>query len=54
MISIIMGTFAVILGGFGIVHWIEDFSTLLKGILPVSFVCGGILTIIAGITSLKK
>lgn len=54
MLSIILGLLTVGIGGYGIYIWFGDFLGVAKGILPLSFVCGGIISILAGISSLKK
>lgn len=52
--SIVLGMIAVALGSYGIYHWLGDFFIFLKGLLPFSFICGGLITIAAGIASLKS
>ena len=54
MISILLGLLTVALGGYGVYLWFGTLLTVLKGLLPISFVCGGIIAIIAGLSSLKK
>jgi|YNPNPStandDraft_1061719.scaffolds.fasta_scaffold99466_2 hypothetical protein len=53
MIALIIGIIVVVLGVVGIVQWFSDFVSVLKGAVPPMFVCGGLLAIIAGITSIK-
>lgn len=54
MIAIVLGLVSVILGSWGVYFWFENFIALLKGLLPFSFICGGIIAIVAGTSSLKK
>ena len=54
MTSIILGLITVALGVFGVLHWMTDFLGVLKGLVPLSFICGGIVAIFAGISSLRN
>ena len=54
MMSLILGLLTAAIGGYGIYHWLGDSFILLKGLIPLSFICGGLLAVLAGISSLKK
>lgn len=54
MTSIFFGLLTVALASATIFHWWGDGWLILKGLLPFSFICGGLIAIIAGISSLKK
>lgn len=54
MISILFGIIAAVLGGYGIFFWADDFFSFLKGVLPFTLFCGGIVAILAGIFSFRK
>lgn len=54
MAAILVGVLTVALGVAGILRWPSDCLILLKGLLPVSFIGGGIIAILAGISSLRK
>ena len=53
MIALIVGVVVTFLGIAGIVKWFDQFKTVIEGAVPAMLVCGGILAIIAGITSIK-
>lgn len=54
MLSILLGTVTVALGIYGLLHWSSHVLVFLKAIIPVSFICGGLIAILAGISSLRK
>lgn len=54
MTTLILGLGSIALGVFGITHWLPEFLVFLKGMLPLSFICGGVVAVLAGISSLKK
>ena len=53
MLAIVMGVIFVTLGLWGVFAWGWEFVVVIKGLIPAMFVCGGILAVIAGITSLR-
>jgi hypothetical protein len=53
MVALIVGIIIVVLGVAGIARWPGDFVHVLKGSVPAMLVCGGLLAVIAGITSIK-
>ena len=54
MMSVALGLAAVALGSYGVYYWSGDFAGLIKGLVPLSFACGGLVAIAAGISSLRK
>lgn len=54
MTTLILGLASVALGAFGLAQWLPEFLTFLKGLLPLSFICGGLIAVLAGISSLRK
>ena len=53
MMAVIVGLIFALLGLWGIIHWWGSFVEVLKGSVPVMFLCGGLLAIIAGITAIR-
>jgi hypothetical protein len=53
MVALIVGLIIAVLGVLGILRWTPDFILVLRGSVPVMLVCGGLLAVIAGITSIK-
>ena len=53
MLAIILGMIFVAIGVFGVVAWWSAFLIVLKGLVPVMLACGGLLAVIAGITSIR-
>lgn len=53
MVALIIGLIVIILGVIGIITWVKDFIVVLRGAVPAMFLCGGLLAVIAGITSIK-
>ncbi len=51
--ALIGGIIAVVIGVIGIVRWPTDLLVVLKGSVPLMIALGGLLAIIAGITSIK-
>ncbi len=51
--ALIGGLIAVALGVWGILSWTADFLMVLKGSVPLMVALGGLLAIIAGITTMK-
>ena len=54
MLAVILGLVFVIAGGFGVFVWRADFINVLKGLLPFLFFMGGIISVIAGVTSIVE
>jgi len=53
MLALIIGLVTVVIGILGLIKWIAPFIYVLKGAVPAMLICGGLLAIIAGITSMK-
>jgi hypothetical protein len=51
--ALIGGLVAVALGVWGILLWTSDFLTVIKGSVPLMIALGGLLAVIAGITTMK-
>lgn len=51
--ALIGGLIAVALGVWGIVSWFKDFGMVIRGSVPLMVALGGLLSIIAGITTMK-
>lgn len=53
MLSVILGLVFMILGLWGLLSWWADFVVVFKGSVPVLIFMGGLLAVIAGITSIR-
>lgn len=53
MLAVILGLVFVVLGFWGVVAWWVSFKLVLKGLVPAMILCGGLLSVIAGIASIK-
>lgn len=49
MLSALIGLIVSVLALWGMFVWWNDFLIVLRGLVPVSFVFGGIVAIVAGI-----
>lgn len=54
MLSIAVGSIFALLGVVGIWGWRWDFLTVIKGGLPVCLFLGGVLAVIAGVSTIKS
>jgi len=52
--SLIGGIVATAIGVVLLILWIKDFVTVIKGGIPICLICGGILAIIIGISTIKE
>jgi len=52
--SIIGGGIAIVIGIVGLINWWDSFAVILKGALPVILLLGGIVSLTAGISEIKK
>ena len=52
MLSLLVGLITVGLSLWGIALWREEFLLVMKGFLPLCFLMGGVVAVIAGISSL--
>jgi len=53
MLAVIVGLIFVILGIWGVIAWWPLFLIVIKGFIPVMIACGGLLSVIAGATSIR-
>ena len=53
MAAILIGVVFVLVGLWGVAHWVHDLVAVLKGLGPISMVLGGVIAIVAGISSLR-
>lgn len=53
MIAALVGLVFVGLGVLGILHWAPEFSIVVKGLVPISLILGGLMGIFAGVSSLQ-
>ena len=51
--GIAIGIIVLILGIKGLTGWWGDFITVFKGCLPVIFILGGAIAVIAGVSEIK-
>jgi len=54
MVSVLLGLVTVLFGSWGLFHWWGGVTGILKGLLPFSFICGGLIAILAGSSSFRK
>ena len=54
MLAIIFGLIFMILGIWGVIIWMPDFVNVIKGLVPFMFVCGGLITAIAGASGIAE
>ncbi|MCX5666538.1 MAG: hypothetical protein NT036_05855 [Candidatus Omnitrophica bacterium] len=52
-LGIVIGIIALFLGLKGLCGWWGDFITVLRGSLPVIFILGGAIAVIAGLSEIK-
>jgi hypothetical protein len=52
-LGIVIGVIAVIAGVAGAVSWQSDILTMIRGSMPVIFVLGGVIAVIAGLSEIK-
>lgn len=53
MVALVVGLVFVVIGVLGIARWLPDFVVIIKGLVPIMLLFGGLLAIVAGITSIK-
>ncbi|MCB4791801.1 MAG: hypothetical protein LHV68_07935 [Elusimicrobia bacterium] len=53
MLAVIFGLLFAIMGIWGIVTWWSDYIIVLKGLVPFMLFCGGIISIIVGISAIS-
>ncbi len=54
MTLLLAGAVAAILGLVGLIEWFQDFLTLLKGMLPLLLLSGGVLAAYIGLDDLQS
>ncbi len=54
MVSIVGGAVAVILGLTGLIIWWGDFIVIIKGMLPIFLLLGGLIAVLAGLSDMKE
>jgi hypothetical protein len=54
MIAVIVGVVFVLLGIWGAVAWFPEVLVIVKGFGSVSLIIGGVVAVIAGMSSLKS
>jgi hypothetical protein len=54
MLSIVVGVGVVVVSGWFMIQWKYDLFMVMRGMLPISFFIGGLIAVIAGLSSLKK
>jgi hypothetical protein len=47
------GIAALVLGAIGLIVWFFDFLMILKGLIPIALILGGVLAIYLGIEDIK-
>lgn len=53
MLAVIFGLIFMVLGIWGLAAWWGDFVTIIRGLVPPLIICGGLLAVIAGVTSMR-
>lgn len=53
MTAIVVGVIFIVVGLWGVVHWASDLLAVLRGLGPVSVLLGGIVAVVAGISSFR-
>ena len=54
MVSAFVGLVVVFFSVWGMVRWHQDLLVVLRGLLPLSFLFGGVVALIAGLTSMQE
>jgi len=54
MLAVILGLIFVAAGGFGVFVWYGDFLVVIKGLMPFTLAVGGVISVIAGVTSIVE
>ncbi len=53
MLAVITGLVFIVLGLWGILGWWSDFLSFLRGSVPFMLFVGGLLAVVAGVTSIR-
>jgi len=51
--SVVVGAVVALLGLWGLTGWWCDFLLVLRGLIPVMMIFGGVIAVIAGISEVK-
>jgi hypothetical protein len=51
MLAMIFGLMFMVVSMWGIISWWPDFVNLIKGLFPFMFLCGGLIALITGVSS---
>ena len=54
MVSILVGIAFVVGGLWGVLHWMPQFLTVLKGLGPLAILSGGIIALFMGFASFRR
>jgi hypothetical protein len=54
MLTTLIGLLICAVSGYAVVLWFPEFLTVLKGLLPICFFCGGLVAVVIGLTPQKK
>ncbi|MCS7184549.1 MAG: hypothetical protein NZ870_01285 [bacterium] len=54
MKALIIGIVFAVVGVLGIVYWIKDVVVVIKGSIPLFLLMGGVIAIVAGVSSIKE
>ena len=52
-LGVVIGAVIVLLGLIGIISFLSDFLTVLRGTLPAMFILAGAIAVIAGLSEIK-
>ncbi|MFN0118295.1 MAG: hypothetical protein ACKVQC_08425 [Elusimicrobiota bacterium] len=52
MTAVLIGIVFIFLGIWGMISWSSEFIVILKGFLPLSLFFGGVVAVMAGVSSL--
>jgi len=53
MLAILVGILFIVVGCFGVLVWTPDFIVVVRGFMPFMIAIGGVISVIAGISSIK-
>ena len=54
MSVLIGGAISVILGIIGVIEWRDDFGTVLRGVVPVALLLGGVIALYIGYDEIQE
>lgn len=53
MTAVIVGIGFIVIGLWGISHWFQPFLFFMRAFVPLSFLLGGVVSLVVGIASLR-